>query len=85
MFSFHYKRILGYNWVAHEGRVLADSVADARAKILERLNKEDLDAHAWVEKTDGGITTYILDYNDLRDQPRDRVEFYQEPSLFDYN
>ena len=85
MFSFHYKRILGYSWVAHQGEVLADSVADARAMILERLGKQDPDAHAWIENTDGGVTLYVLDFNDFRDQHRERVEFWQEASLFDFN
>ena len=83
MFTFHYKRILGQDWAAHEGIILADSVADARAKILVFLGKQGLDENHCVENTDGGITTYVLDFNDFRDQHRDRVEFYQEPSLFD--
>ena len=86
MFTFHYKRILGESWEAHEGRILAYSVADARAKILERLGKQDPDENHYVEKMESGNpTVFVVDFNDFRDQHRDRVEFWQELSLFDFN
>ena len=84
MFTFNYKRIFGAGWIGDHGSVLADSVSDARSMIMEKLQESDTEAHRWVEQTDGGITTYILEQTEDARIKDSRIEFYQEPSLFGF-
>ena len=84
MFTFHYKRIFGAGWIGDHGSVLADSVSDARGIIMEKLQESDTEAHRRVERTDGGITTYILEQTEDARIKDSRIEFYQEPSLFGF-
>ena len=75
MFTFNYKRFFG-TWLAHSGSVSADSVSDASAKILSKFGVQDTHPNDWTERTEADITLYILERGD------GRIEFYQEPSLF---
>ena len=63
---------------------VADSVSNARGMIMEKLQESDTEAHRWVEQTDGGITTYILEQTEDARIKDSRIEFYQEPSLFGF-
>ena len=78
MFTFRYERIFGEVWVSDKGAVYADSVADARAKILAKFAIPEADEHHWTERTIDGGVRFVLDVSS-----EERVEFWQEPSLFD--
>ena len=78
MFTFRYERIFGEVWVSDKGTVYADSIAQARAKILAKFAIPDPHKHRWLERdTDAGVR-FVLDVSS-----EERIEFYQEPSLFD--
>ena len=83
MFTFRWQYICGASWVVASGTVMADGIDDARTQIEARNSLEDLHAADWIEKTVGGLTRFVLEIPDPRgDVSRERVEFYQEPSLF---
>ena len=78
MFTFRFERIFGEVWVSDKGVVYADSVADARAKILAKFAIPDPHEHHWIEQDSKTGVCYILEVSD-----DEKVEFWQEPSLFD--
>ena len=78
MFAFRYERIFGEAWVSDKGAVYADSVADARPKILAKFAIPEADKHRWTERTTDAGVRFVLDVSS-----EERVEFWQEPSLFD--
>ena len=57
MFTFRYERIFGEVWVSDKGTVYADSVADAREKILAKFAIPDSHEHRWTERSnDAGVS-----------------------------
>ena len=78
MFTFRFERIFGEVWVSDKGVVYADSIADARAKILAKFAIPDPHEHRWTERTIDGGVRFVLDVSS-----EERVAFWQEPSLFD--
>ena len=77
MFTFRYERIFGEVWVSDKGTIYADSIADARKKI-GKVAIPDPHEHHWIEQDSKTGVRYILDVSS-----EERVEFWQEPSLFD--
>ena len=78
MFAFRFERIFGEVWVSDKGAVYADSIAEAREKILAKFSMPDPHEHRWLERdTDAGVR-FVLDVSS-----EERIEFWQEPSLFD--
>ena len=78
MFAFRFERIFGEAWVSDKGTIYADSIAQARAKILAKFAIPEADGHHWTEQdTDGGVR-FVLEVSD-----DEEVVFWQEPSLFD--
>ena len=78
MFTFRFERIFGEVWVSDKGAVYADSIAEAREKILAKFSMSDPHEHRWLERdTDAGVR-FVLDVSS-----EERIEFWQEPSLFD--
>ena len=78
MFAFRYERIFGKVWVSDKGAVYADSVADARPKILAKFSIPDPHEHHWIEQDSKTGVRFVLDVSS-----EERVAFWQEPSLFD--
>ena len=85
MFTFHWQYICGASWVAGSGAVIADGIDDARAQILARNRRTDEHVGDWTEKTENGITRYIIPMTYGLKTAGERIEFWQEPSLFDFN
>ena len=83
MFTFNYKRIFGASWVGDHGTLTADSVADARAMIFEKLQVSDPHENKWVEKTESIPVVFVLFLTKDRGVGDERIELWQEPSLFD--
>ena len=81
MFTFYFKWIFDKTFLAHSGKVFADSVDEALSKILAKCDIEAV--REQTKKTEGGRTTYILDVTQTGDACIAHIEFYQEPSLFD--
>ena len=77
MFTFRYERIFGEVWVSDKGTVYADSIADTRAKILAKFAIPDPHEHRWIEQDSKTGVRFVLDVSS-----EERIEFYQEPSLF---
>ena len=85
MFTFKWQYICGASWVVASGTVMADSIDDARTQIEARNSLEDSHAADWREKTEGGLTRNVLTLTQTHETSvfSERIEFYQEPSLFD--
>ena len=81
MFTFHWERIFGDGWVARDGVVLSDSIADARAVILKKNQLVDTHIGDWIEKSVNGVTRFVvmIEHNNYAGE---RIEFWQEPSIF---
>ena len=48
MFAFRFERIFGEVWVSDKGAVYADSIAQAREKILAKFAIPDPHEHHWI-------------------------------------
>ena len=84
MLTFEYQLIYGEGWIADKGSVHADTAVEARAKIFGHLAVDDPCENGWIEKTDAGITKFVVYLTDATQGiGAERVEFWQTPTLFD--